>query len=115
MIALAHHWRCWIHGGLVKDQAALARLVGVSRARVTQVMDLLHLAPRIQESVLDGAAHGAQHPHVREPALRRIAREARWDLQLAAWRVLTSRPDAWDGRGSEDPCGRARADPGVQR
>jgi hypothetical protein len=38
--------------GVVADQADLARLGHVSRARVTQIMNLLQLAPDIQEQVL---------------------------------------------------------------
>ncbi len=47
VLALAHHWRGLIRSGAVRDQADLARLVGVSRARVTQVMRLLDLAPDV--------------------------------------------------------------------
>src|SRR5262245_6043609 len=36
----------------VADQSELARLVHVSRARLTQIMNLLHLAPDIQEELL---------------------------------------------------------------
>jgi len=54
VLALAHKWRGLIRSGAVKDQAELARLVGVSRARVTQVMGLLWLAPDVQEAVLFG-------------------------------------------------------------
>ena len=38
--------------GVVTDQAELARLGHVSRARMTQIMNLLHLAPDIQEELL---------------------------------------------------------------
>jgi hypothetical protein len=72
VLALAHHWRGLIRSGAVRDQADLARLVGVSRARVTQVMNLLWLAPGIQEDVLDGKVDGpgadlALHAMAREP------------------------------------------------
>ena len=33
VLALAHHWQGLIRSGAVRDQAELARLVGVSRAR----------------------------------------------------------------------------------
>ena len=54
VLALAHRWRGLIRSGAVKDQADLARLVEVSRARVTQVMGLLLRAPDIQVAVLFG-------------------------------------------------------------
>ncbi len=41
-----------IREGVVTDYAELARLGHVTRARVTQIMNLLHLAPDIQETLL---------------------------------------------------------------
>jgi hypothetical protein len=51
-MALAIHLQQMIREGLAKDQADLARLGGVTRARVTQIMNLLCLAPDIQEQLL---------------------------------------------------------------
>ena len=81
VLALAHHWQGLIRSGTVRNQADLARLVGVSRARVTQVMRLLHLAPDIQEAVLDGAADGPRA----EMALRKIADAVSWVEQRWNW------------------------------
>jgi hypothetical protein len=78
VLALAHHWQGLIRSGAVRDQAELARLVGVSRARVTQVMNLLWLAPGIQEDVLLGIAERA------EAGLRRLAAEPIWRRQRGA-------------------------------
>jgi hypothetical protein len=76
VLALAHHWQGLIRSGAVRDQADLARLVGVSRARVTQIMSLLWLAPHIQEAVLTGmiCATGEQ-------ALRKAASQRLWSKQ----------------------------------
>jgi hypothetical protein len=41
-----------IHDGTATDQAELARLGHVTRARLTQIMNLLFLAPDIQEQIL---------------------------------------------------------------
>jgi len=77
VLALAHHWRGLIESGVVKNQAELARLVGVSRARVTQVMGLLTLAPDVQEALLgNGAIAGAG-----ERAFRRVAEKPLWTDQ----------------------------------
>jgi len=81
LLALAHHWRRLIRGGVVRDQTDLARLVGVSRARISQVMRLLDLAPDIQEAVLDGKVDGPGA----ELALRRVAEEAVWGRQRKLW------------------------------
>ena len=54
-LALAQEWHQRIKEGDVSSKAHLAREIGVSRAHVTQVMSLLHLAPKAQDLVL---AHG---------------------------------------------------------
>lgn len=88
MLALAHHWKGLIRSGVVKDQAALAALVGVSRARVTQVMDLLHLAPDLQEQVLFLVDHGPHRGSIRHSVLVRVAAEPRWAEQRRLWSNL---------------------------
>src|SRR6185436_11440065 len=52
LLALAVKFERLRQAGTVKDYAALARLGHVSRARVTQIMNLLHLAPDLQEEIL---------------------------------------------------------------
>ena len=54
LLALAHKFQKMLDSGEVESMAELARLGHVSRARITQVMDLLMLAPEIQEGVLLG-------------------------------------------------------------
>jgi hypothetical protein len=45
LLALAHKFEGLLHQGIVRDYVSLARLGHVSRARITQIMNLLHLAP----------------------------------------------------------------------
>jgi len=52
LLALAHKFQRMLDSGDVKSMAELARLGRVSRARVTQIMDFLMLAPEIQEQLL---------------------------------------------------------------
>jgi hypothetical protein len=52
LMALALRFDGLVRSGAVKDYAALARLGHVTRARVSQVMSLLHLAPDLQEALL---------------------------------------------------------------
>ena len=85
MVALAHHWRDLIRSGVVKDQAALAALVGITRARVTQVMDLLRLAPDIQEEILFARDRVAG---VRHRELLSVAAEPDWSVQRRLWRPM---------------------------
>ncbi len=51
-MALALRFEGLLREGVVADYAELARLGHVTRARVSQVMSLLHLAPDIQEAIL---------------------------------------------------------------
>ena len=52
LMALAIRFDQLIRDGVVADQAELARVGRVSRARLTQIMNLLSLAPEIQEEIL---------------------------------------------------------------
>ena len=52
LMALAIKFQGMLDRGEVKDYAELARLGHVTRARVTQIMNLLMLAPDIQEAIL---------------------------------------------------------------
>ncbi|MCL5884613.1 MAG: hypothetical protein M1377_04610 [Deltaproteobacteria bacterium] len=45
-------WRRQHDAGEVRNQAEIARREGITRARVTQVMGMLRLAPEIQEKIL---------------------------------------------------------------
>lgn len=77
VLALAHHWHSLIRSGAVRNQADIARLVGVSRARVTQVMLLLCLAPHIQEWLLLDSV-GEMEGTETQRDLERAAREPLW-------------------------------------
>lgn len=52
LMALVIHFDGLIREGLVRDYADLSRLGGVSRARITQIMNLLNLPPWKQEELL---------------------------------------------------------------
>jgi hypothetical protein len=78
-VALAHKLDGLIRADAVRDYAELARLGHVSPARLSQIMLLLHLAPAIQEYILFLSTGEATL--ITELAMRRIAREPRWDRQ----------------------------------
>jgi len=59
-MALAIRFDDLIRRGEVRDYADLARLGHVSRARITQIMNLLNLAPDIQERLLFGTETGGR-------------------------------------------------------
>ena len=84
MLALAHHLQSAIDRGLVADRAAVARKLGLTRARVTQLLDLLLLAPDLQQAVLGLEAVDGAEP-MSERALRAVAHAGSWVEQRGAW------------------------------
>jgi hypothetical protein len=52
LVALAHRFAAQLRAGEVATMAELAARRGITRARMTQIMDLLLLAPDIQEELL---------------------------------------------------------------
>jgi hypothetical protein len=88
LMALAIRSDELIRRGEVKDYAELARLGHVTRARVTQIMNLLNLAPSIQEELLFLPAVIAGPDLVKEWQVRPIAAQALWPRQLRTWHQL---------------------------
>jgi hypothetical protein len=84
MLALAHSLQRLIDQGLVADRAALARKLGLTRARVTQLLDLLLLASDVQVAVLALEAVDGSEPMV-ERTLRAVAHAGTWAEQRGAW------------------------------
>lgn len=87
LMALAIRFDRLIRDGVVTDQAELARLGHVTRARVTQIMDLLGLAPDIQEAVLFLPATQRGREAITERDLRPIAALADWGRQRKMWAI----------------------------
>ena len=85
LVALAHRCEALVSSGAVKGYAELARLGHVSRARVTQIMNLLNLSPEIQEYLLGLTSELG--PDITERDLRPIAAEVNWDRQRTLLRV----------------------------
>ena len=83
----ARAWRRLIDTGAVKNAAALARRHGVTRARVSQLLSLLRLAPEILAYIdgLDGTEGGL---HLTARRLRDIAVLDDHDEQRARFRDL---------------------------
>ena len=87
MLVRAYQLQRPIDAGEVKDQAALARELGISRARVTQLLDLTLLAPDIQEELLLMNAREGFEP-INEHALRWVGQAREWAVQRRRWREL---------------------------
>jgi len=90
MMALAIRINGLVRQGTIADYADAARLGHVSRARVTQIMSLLHLAPDIQEEILFLPVIRNGRDPIRERMVRRIAIKMVWSEQRKMWRDLCS-------------------------
>jgi hypothetical protein len=88
LMALAIRFDRLVREGAVRDQAELARLGHVSRARVTQVMNLLQLSPSIQEALLFLPRVERGKDPIQERHLRPIVAVADWRKQRRMWREL---------------------------
>jgi len=75
MLALAYYVETQIENGAIRDYADAARLIGVTRARMTQVMKMLYLSPKIQASILSGELN------IPERQLRQPLRHVNWREQ----------------------------------
>lgn len=84
MLALAHKIEDAIAQGQAHDQAEVARRLGLTRARLTQLLYLLRLSPDLQERVLFLEAIDGVEP-LTERALRGLTRERRWAAQRVAF------------------------------
>lgn len=86
--ALAHRFDELKQTGVAADYADLARLGHVTRARVTQIMNLLGLAPDIQEAIFCWpAVTCGKHP-VSERGIRSVVVELEWTKQRELWMQL---------------------------
>lgn len=81
LMALAIKFQDMVDRGEVRDYADLARLGYVSRARITQIMNLLQLAPDIQEQILSGVASKP----ITERHIRRVVSAVDWCQQRRRW------------------------------
>lgn len=86
LMALAIHFEGLIKRGMVRDYADIARLGFVTRARVTQIMNLLLLAPDIQEEILFLPRVEQGRDPITERHLRVISSMVNWSEQHGMWR-----------------------------
>jgi len=90
LMALAIKIEGLIASGAIADQAEAARLGHVSRARMTQIMNLLLLAPDIREAILNLSPTVRGRDTIVETHLRPIVGEKDWQRQRAMWTRLLS-------------------------
>lgn len=88
LMALAIRFDGLLRDGVVANQTELAKLARVTQPRMTQIMNLLHLAPDIQEEILFLPASAGG---MTEPATRPIAAESSWSGQRRRWSEISVR------------------------
>jgi hypothetical protein len=88
LMALAIKCLDLVESGEVRDYAQLARAGYITRARMSQIMNLANLAPDIQEEILFLPKASAGRFPLTETRLRKIACQPLWDRQRIEWRKL---------------------------
>jgi DNA-binding transcriptional regulator YdaS (Cro superfamily) len=90
LLALAHEIERRIRAGELDDLAHAARLLGLTRARVTQIVSLTLLAPALQAEILATPPATRGRDVITERTLRPIVAESDWERQMAHWRSICS-------------------------
>jgi hypothetical protein len=97
-MALAIHFDRLIREGKVADMSELARLAHVSQPRMTQIMNLNHLAPDIQEQLIFLPVVEAGRDPITERYLGTVAANVDWASQRQLWLEIQvsaiQRPDS---------------------
>lgn len=88
VMALAIEFHRLLREGVVRNTTELAQLAHVTQPRITQVMQLLHLAPDIQEDILFLPLVTQGRDPITEKNLRAIAAELDWNRQRQQWASL---------------------------
>jgi len=89
LVALAIRFEELIHSGEVTGYAELAALGHVSRARLSQIMSLLSLAPDIQEEILFLPRTLKGRDPIQLRHLLSITVIPEWRKQKTRWKALT--------------------------
>jgi len=90
LMALAIRYDQLLRDGVVESQSELAELLHISQPRMTQIMNLLHLSPEIQEEILFLKPVMSGRDQVTERYLRSIVQELKWGKQKTGWILLLS-------------------------
>jgi hypothetical protein len=88
LMALARHIEELVRSGAISNYAAAARLGHVSRARLSQIVSLLNLAPDLQEQLLFLARPGRGRAPLALRHVLTVAAALDWHEQRRCWRQL---------------------------
>jgi hypothetical protein len=88
LLALAIRFDGLLRSGTISDQTELARLAQVSQPRMTQILNLLHLAPDLQEQILFLPPVKWGRDPIHEKMLRALTAQIDWEKQREMWSQL---------------------------
>jgi hypothetical protein len=94
LMALAIRFDQMLTDGEVASISDLARRANVTQPRMTQIMNLLHLAPDIQEELLNLPPVQSGDDPITERDMRPIAGVCDWREQRVAWRATRTATDS---------------------
>ena len=94
LVAVAHRVESLVRNGEVADYADVAQAAGITRARVSQLINLLLLAPDIQEQLLFMVRPARGCDAIGEQHVRSIVLEPDWAKQRRMFAELTARKHA---------------------
>lgn len=91
LMALAIHFDRLLSEGKADDMSALSKHGRITKARMTQIMNLLNLAPDIQEELLRLPEIHLSRGFLTERKLRPVSSTLDWHTQRELWAKLKSR------------------------
>lgn len=91
LMALAIQLDAELRRGSFETQQALADALHITQPRLTQILNLNHLAPDIQQALLDLPRTERGRDLITERDLRPIAAIVDWNLQRKCWAALCAR------------------------
>jgi hypothetical protein len=86
-MALAIHCDELLRSGQIYNQSERARYAQITRARLTQILTLLNLAPDIQEELLFLPRTTEGRGEIQEKDIRQIAMNLDWSVQRKCWKT----------------------------
>ena len=91
-MALARHVEELVHSGSIASYAVAARVGRISRARMSQILGLLNLAPDLQEHLLFLEPPARGRPALVLRHVLAVAAALDWTEQRRRWRQLQRAP-----------------------
>lgn len=88
LMALSIRFDRLLREGTVSSQSELAELAHVTQPLMTQILNLNHLAPDIQEELLLLSPITSGKDPIHEQMLRPIVAEINWQQQRVLWREM---------------------------